>query len=175
MEKIFYGDVSLFPSSEAAVKKILKEHFKILSPSIARTENGKPYLQNTNKSLFFSVSHTKERLFIAFSKENVGVDAEPLSRVPNYPLLMKNLPSVEREEISSAKDFLKHWTAKEAAVKWFGGTLAHDLKKLSFVANRLYYDGLELPVTITVKEVDGHILSICTEKEYSFEYCTINE
>ncbi len=165
MEKIFYAESSAFPNSICAVQEILSKHFGVSDGKIARTECGKPYLLDS--ALFFSLSHTKEKLFVAFSKENVGVDAEPLSREPNIPLLLKKFPAQEREEIQSKEDFLKHWTAKEAAVKWLGGTLAHDLQKLAFIRGRLLYGELELPVFVTHLLFEGHVLSVCSEKDFS--------
>ncbi len=166
MEKIFYTDVSKFPTSERAVTFLLEKYFQITDGKIYRTESGKPYLQH-GKRLFFSVSHTKTTLFIAFSTENVGIDAESLSRSANYAAIVKKFPIEEREEITDERVFLRHWTVKESAVKWLGGTIAQDLKKLSFVKNSLRYENLEIPVHILTKEVDGHILSVCAEKDFS--------
>ncbi len=166
MEKIFYADISTFPSSQAAIEHILAAHFGIFDGKIVKTENGKPYLQNYTR-LFFSVSHTKSKLFIAFSDENVGVDAEELERKCNLPTLLKKFSEVERNEIRTTDDFLTHWTVKESAVKWLGGTLAHDLKKLTFFRNALCYEHLQIPVKITIKRLDGHILSVCSERDFS--------
>ncbi len=167
MEKIFYTDISAHPNSTTAVLHILRQHFHITDGKIAKTENGKPYLENSNYPLFFSLSHTKSKLFIAFCDENVGVDAEEQSREISLPLLLKRFPSAEQREIASSRNFLRHWTAKESAVKWLGSTLAQDLKKLSFLNNRLYYGELELPVRITTLSIEGHILSVCSEKDFT--------
>ncbi len=165
MEKIFYAEASAFPNSICAVREILSKHFGVSDGKIVRTECGKPYLQDA--ALHFSISHTRERLFVAFSDENVGIDAEPLSRESNIPLLLKKFPAQERTEIQSKEDFFKHWTTKEAAVKWLGGTLAHDLQKLAFVNGRLLYGELELPVRVTHLLFEGHALSVCSERDFS--------
>ncbi len=166
MEKLFYADETAFPSSKAALEYIFAEYFKIPNPKLARTENGKPYWEDGN-SLFFSVTHTKGALFIAFSDKNVGVDAERLNRAIDLPALLKKFPPHERTEIASAEDFLRHWTVKESAIKWLGGTLAHDLKKLSYLKGVLRYSGLEIPLPIFQTTVDGHILSVCSERDFS--------
>ncbi len=166
MEKIFYTDRSLVSSSAKKVKEILASYFAITNATIARTESGKPYLNGID-GLFFSVSHTDEKWFVAISNQNVGLDAEPLSRKPNLPLLLKRFSSAEREELQSEKDFLLHWTVKESAVKWLGETLAHTLSKLDYYKGGLFYQGLELPVSITNIELEGHILSVCCEKDFS--------
>ncbi len=167
MEKIFYTEASVFPSSTAAITHILRVYFNLEKTVIDKTENGKPFLLNPKARLSFSVSHTREKLFIALSDENVGVDAEMESRCVNYPLLVKKFPVEERAEISDATDFLRRWTVKESAIKWLGGTIARDLKKISFRQNELRYDGIEIPVYITTRTVEDHILSVCSERDFS--------
>ena len=166
MEKIFFAESSAFPTSISAVEKILATHFGIVNAQICRTENGKPYLKNPEKQLFFSISHTKNGLFIAFSDENVGIDAETLDRDVRYKSILRKFPFEEREEITCAEDFLRHWTVKESAVKWLGGTLAHDLSKLSYVNGVLRYERLELPIHVTTLQFQGHLLSVCGEKDF---------
>ena len=167
MEKLFCADVSAFSTSTEAVRFVLREYFRIQNASVIRNENGKPYLENTKVPLFFSVSHTKEKLFLAFSSENVGIDAENLNRESNYLPILHKFPPVERKEIQSKDDFLLHWTVKESAIKWLGGTLAKDLNKLCFCNNTLSYNGLDIPVHITTHFFDGHVLTICSEKDFS--------
>ncbi len=167
MEKIFYATPSAFSSSTSAIVHILKEYFGIANPTIDKTENGKPYLKTPTKRLFFSLSHTKTHLFIAFSDENVGIDAEKTDREVAYAPLLKKFPFDERETIGSTEDFLRHWTVKEAAVKWLGGTLAHDLKKLRFLNGRLFYEQLELPVCATTLRIADCFVSVCSERDFS--------
>ena len=78
MEKIFYADKSAF-ATDAALKKILMEYYGKSAPEILRTENGKPYVEN---GPFFSVTHTNNRLYIVFSEEEIGLDAESITRAP---------------------------------------------------------------------------------------------
>ena len=168
MEKIFYTDKSAYPDSQTAVKHVLSEYFNLKSAAMERNEHGKSFLVNGKElSLFFSVSHTKNKLFIAFSDENVGIDAEDLSRQIDYlPILKRFLPE-EREEILSPAHFLRHWIAKESAIKWLGGSIAHDLHKLHFVENRLYYGEIELPANLVFHSFEHYILAICSERDFS--------
>ena len=166
MEKIFFAESSAFQSSISAVERILLTHFGIANAKISRTENGKPYLESA-VNLFFSVSHTKAGLFIAFSDKNVGLDAEVFGRNVNFQSILRKFPFEERDEIACKQDFLHHWTVKESAVKWLGGTLAHDLTKLSYVGGVLCCEGLELPITVTTLHFNGHILAVCGERDFS--------
>ena len=167
MEKIFYTEKYAFPTSISAVEKILNEYFGVYNVKINRTDNGKPYLENSSKRLFFSVSHTKTTLFIAFSDENVGIDAESLDRKVDYVSILKKFPIEEREEIRSTEIFLRHWTVRESAVKWLGGTLARELGKFSYVKGKLCYRQKELSVCVTTIVFQNHILSICSERDFS--------
>ena len=163
MEKLFYAETSAFPSSQDAVYKILREYFRLENAVIEKTETGKPLLRLENGRLFFSVTHTAKRLFIAFCDENVGIDAEELTRDVHYLPIVKKFPPQESAEIDSREEFLRHWTVKESAVKWLGGTLAKDLNKLCFAQNQLSYNGLDIPVYVTTRIFDGHVLSVCSE------------
>lgn len=167
MEKIFFVDKPEDITSVDVIEKILAEYFDVHNAKINRTENGKPYLENIDRRLFFSVTHTKKLLFIAFSDENVGIDSELLDREVHYENVLRRFLSEEREEINSTQTFLCHWTIKESAIKWLGGTIARDLEKISYVKGLLKYKQLELPIRVTTKIFEGHILSICSERDFS--------
>ncbi len=165
MGKIFYADNSTF-SSEKLVTRVLSEHYGIKNAIIARAEHGKPYLQNVEIPLFFSISHTKEKTFIAFSEKDLGLDAESLSREVRHQPICHKFPMQEQKEITSQKEFLKHWIVKESAVKYLGGTLARDLHKLSYIKERLQYNGQDLPVFLRFFELEGHLLCVCSEQNF---------
>lgn len=166
MEKIFYAKTNAYPSSEAAARQILLSHFRKIDCAIAHTSNGKPFLQDEEK-LFFSVSHTRESLFIAFADEQIGLDAEPLSRRPRYAAILQKFSESERAEIRNSHDFLRHWTAKESAIKYLGGTLIKDLRSLEYVGGKLLYRGEPFPVRLSQTEWQGHFLSVCCARDFS--------
>ena len=165
MEKIFYTDKHAFPSSSEALQAVFSQYFGIENAEIQRTKNGKPYLLD-KYGLFFSVSHTKNLLFIGVSDAEIGIDAEALSRETDYSIVLRKFPLEEQAEILSNTDFLRHWTAKEAAIKYLGGTLAKDLKKLSFIRGKFHYCDQVLP-TICEKELEDTLLSICAKRDFS--------
>ena len=167
MEKIFFVDNPIKIPSIDVVKMILAEHFGVFDAKISRTENGKPYLENSKVKLFFSITHTEKLLFVVFSDENVGADAELLSREVQYESILRRFPIEEREEIRSTQSFLCRWTIKESVIKWLGGTIARDLANLSYINGQLKYKQLELPVKITSRLFEGHVLAICGERDFS--------
>jgi phosphopantetheinyl transferase len=105
-------------------------------------------------------------LFIVFADENVGVDAENTKRDVAYQPILKRFCNEERNAIQTKDDFLSLWTVKESAVKWLGGTLARDLKKLRYVDGVLQYDGIDVPVLLTQKRVDENIVTICCVRDF---------
>ena len=168
MKKIFYTDKSLYPSSETAVREILFQYFQIPNATILRTKNGKPYLENSQKhSLFFSVTHTNEKLFIAVSNREIGIDAEEKNREINYRAVIKKFSALEQADIQNKEDFLRLWTIKESVIKWLGGTLALDLKQIRLERGTVFYNDAPLPVTISTLEKDEHILNVCCETFFS--------
>ncbi len=140
------------------MKKIFSAYYGKQDAMILREKSGKPYVEG---GPFFSVTHTQDRLYIAFSDEEIGLDAEHLSREPHYEAILKKFSPQERAEIHSAKEFLQHWVVKESAVKYLGGTLAVDLNRLCYVNDRLTYNQKNFPAKITLLQHEGFILSVC--------------
>ena len=157
MEKIFYVDKSTY-TTDVALKKILSSVYGVPDAVILRTENGKPFVVG---GPYFSVTHTKNRLYIAFSEEEIGLDAESLSRSPYYETIVKKFAPEEQKEILCTEDFLKHWVVKESAVKYLGGTLALDLHKLKYADSILTYNDKTLPVQLNLLKHEDFILSVC--------------
>ena len=172
MNIIFYAPKIDFPSSKDCIDRIMKQRFHIQDFSLYKNENGKPFLTipSTDSPFFISVTHTKSEYFIAFSSQNVGIDAEKLDRTVDFLPILKKFPLAEREEISTNLDFLRHWTAKESAIKWLGGSIAKDFNRLLYRNKEIFLNGLKLPVAITQKEILGHVVSVCQESlcDWSF-------
>lgn len=167
MEKIFHTTTDVYPDSKTALLFILRKFFGIENAKIEKNEKGKPFLVNAPFPLHFSISHTKSNLFIAFSDENVGIDAEETERKTNYTSIIRKFKAEERNEIQSKEDFLRHWTIKESAVKWLGGTLGQDLNKLDFIKNTIYYKEIPLPVTCSTQIFQDCIVSVCSIRDFT--------
>ena len=170
MEKIFYTDKCAFAHSNEALEYLLSHAFGINDAKIAKTENGKPYLENYPR-VHFSISHTDDKLFFAFSSDNVGIDAEKITRKVCFQPIVKKFAKIEQDEISSSADFLKHWIAKEAAIKWLGATIASDLSALYFIKGELFYKQLPLPVHVHFFTLENHLVCVCAEREFENAEC----
>ena len=167
MKKIFYAKRNQYTKSEDAVIEILQAYFSIPSPKIVKTKNGKPLIDG-KKDLFFSISHTKDMLFIAFSDTEIGLDIEQSDRTILFSPIVSKFSESERKTIVSSIDFLKNFTAKESAVKFLGGKLALDFYKLSVINGQIYYNNSPLPALLSYPVMDGYILAVVSEKDFSY-------
>ena len=91
-------------------------------PEVRRTKLGKPYF--VDSPLHFSVSHTKNYVFVALSDKPIGIDAEELDRDIKLSLAEKFLSPGEYAQYENAQDkrlaLLRFWVLKEAAGKCTG-------------------------------------------------------
>ena len=103
-------------------------------------------------------------LFIAFSDNDIGIDAEILSRNVYYTSIVRKFHPDEQNEILSSIDFLHHWTAKEASIKFLNGTIGKDLSQLAFIKGKMYYKNLPLPVFLTFRQLGDTLIAICSTR-----------
>ena len=118
----------------------LEKYLSGLLPSparILRNGNGKPYLEGD--PLFFSISLCGTKAVIALSQFPVGVDLELYKNKMHTPITNR-FSDREQCEILCEKDFLIHWTVREAYIKMLGGTLSENLKSTAYYGgNGIYY------------------------------------
>ena len=124
-------------------------------PEILVTDRGKPCF--ADKSLHFSISHTKKHAFCALSENNIGIDAEELDRDINLRLAEKILSPGEKARFDAAADkrraLLTFWVLKEAAAKLSGEGLRGYPDHTDF--------SLEDP---GVTEISGCLVAVLEEK-----------
>ena len=149
--KIFYTTMS--ENSGQFLKNVLAR-CGIHEP-VLRTPNGKPFLRSG--ACFFSVTHTEGLLAVAVSLQEVGLDAER-NRPRDTIAYQKRLTPAEQRE-----DFYKLWTAKEAYVKFCGGTLAHLLPRLVYEHGTLFEGGMSADVALKHLSLEGCTLCVCTK------------
>lgn len=156
MKKLYLTDKeNLYKRLDDILNRLLHVPFEI-----KRTENGKPYIEGN--PLFFSIAHSGERALIAVCDKSVGVDLE-LFKEKKHSAVLESLPANERAEIISDKDFLFHWTAREAFIKMRGGTLAADLKHIEFIGGKIYFYGVEQQCKVVRHNLDFGVAAVCVE------------
>lgn len=116
------GELSGHEAGRRLLEKMYREHTGKAMPPILVTDRGKPYFSEGD--LYFSVSHTKRRVFCVLSDKPVGIDAEELDRQPGLRLAEKILSPTERVLFDKSQDkcmtLLRFWVLKEAAAKCTG-------------------------------------------------------
>ena len=127
--------------------------------NIYKDERGKPYCDGKT---FFSLSHSGGLCAIALSHLPVGADCE-LLRGKNYGAVLSSFSGEERREIACERDFLMHWTAREAFAKLRGGSIWEYVKRLAFIGGRLYLDGRSVKENITFCFERGAVTAVCAE------------
>ncbi len=109
-------------AGRALLEKMYRSYTGKSMPPICITERGKPYF--ATGELYFSISHTKRRVFCVLSEVPVGIDAEELDRSIDLRLAEKILSPTEKERFARATDkreaLLRLWVLKEAQAKLTG-------------------------------------------------------
>ena len=134
--------------------------------NIFKDERGKPYCDGKT---CFSLSHSGGVCAIALSRLPVGVDCE-LPRGKNYGAVLSSFPDEERREIACERDFLMHWTAREAYAKLRGDGVWKYVRRLAFIGGRLFLDGQSVKENIAFCFEKGAVTAVCAAAgEIAFE------
>ena len=141
-------------AGRALLARLYREQTGKELPQILITRRGKPYF--ADRSLCFSISHTKNHVFCALSDQNVGIDAEELTREIDPRLADKILSPGELIQYEAAADknraLLTFWVLKEAAAKLSGEGLRGYPNHTNFSLN-----------DPRVTETDGCLLAVLTD------------
>ena len=99
----------------------------------AKNKNGKPQVKDLQAE--FSVSHTDGMWVCVIDSNPVGVDLQFKKKVDYMKIARRFFTAAEIEfcKINGSDGFYQVWTAKEAAVKYFGITLAEGMSVLETV------------------------------------------
>ena len=142
----------------ALLTELYRQKTGLPLPRIAVTPRGKPFFPESD--LHFSISHTKGHAFCVLAEQNVGLDAELLTRKLNLSLAEKVLSPGEMAQFDAAADkhraLLTFWVLKEAATKLSGAGLQGYPNHTNFT--------LDDP---RVTELHGCLVAVLTEEQYA--------
>lgn len=150
-------------SGHAVGRELLAQMYREVTgenlPEIAVTDRGKPYFPHA--PWHFSISHTKNHVFCALSNQNLGIDAEELTRPVKPALAHKILSPQEFAQWEAATDkkkaLLTFWVLKEAAAKCTGHGLQGYPNRTDFSLN-----------DPRVTETNGCLLAVIQEEPHAF-------
>ena len=100
---------------------------------IEKSSNGKPFLINSIKPLYFNISHSRNYSVIAISDKDIGVDIELMRDFYNDAIVKKYFSEEEQNVVCKNNNFLEIWTRKEAVVKLKGESIfSYNLRDSEF-------------------------------------------
>lgn len=76
-------------------------------------KNKKPFFKFVK--LYFSISHSKDIVLVAFNNSNIGTDIEYMEENKNFKLIMNRYGI--KSTNPTAKEFYRFWTGLEAEIK----------------------------------------------------------
>lgn len=136
---------------------------------LSLNEHGKPYLPGSE--VHFSVSHSGKCAAIAVDSAEAGLDVEKLPDRDYMKLARRfyhpnELGYVEASD-DPARTFTRIWTRKEAYLKQIGTGIATDLATFDTTSG-------EPAERIVSYDIDGYVISVCTESKILSENIDIS-
>ena len=102
--------------------ELYRAHRGVEMPDVVLEDRGKPRFPDD--PLQFSITHTRDHVFVAISDRSIGIDAEQLDRRIDLRLADKILSPTEKQQYDAAPDkrlaLLTFWVLKEAEGKRTG-------------------------------------------------------
>lgn len=166
----FWNDKYLSLGAGVLLSYGLKERGLLRTETpVVHNENGKPYLKDGG--IFFNMSHSGKYAVCAFSDEEIGVDIEELSDVPEE-LMRAVCTDAEYRYLLAAgekqkEDFFRLWTVKESFMKYIGTGLATDPARLEVAFGRRMQmtQGVSAGSCFFKEyEVEGYSLTVCSRE-----------
>lgn len=152
--------------ADSVVKYMKEEGTEICGKIfVKRTPLGKPFVEGCGE-LYVSVTHAGEIVLVAVSRNEIGIDCEPVARrtrdvnamagrffTPSERELIKSVDDTEKERV-----FLEVWTKKEALVKLSG----EGLVALSSTDSEKLPHNVELTM---LNDFQGYITAVAQRKQ----------
>ncbi len=157
------------------LRRILQENGKSMD-DVFYSETGKPMIDG----LFFSISHSADKVMCAVSSKRVGCDIEKIKEdeflEQRFEKIVGRFFSKKEKECwrkipqeKRIRMFYQIWTMKESYVKMTGEGLKVPLANIEFEMNhdnaRIYRDGELCECVMHTWEMDGYRMSVCGEEE----------
>lgn len=141
--------------------------------NIERGDNGKPYFKTSG--YFFNISHSFEISVAVFSDDRVGIDIERMVSRPSLSKVAKRFFSESEysryiESRESIESFYRIWTAKEAAVKYRGASLATSLSEDGMFDTEVFFKTVFFEYS-----GDRYMMTVCLPLGDDVEILSVNE
>lgn len=156
------------------LRRILYEHGKSMD-DVFYSETGKPMIDG----IFFSISHSANRVMCVASSQVVGCDIEKIEAGENLEYCFEKIAKrfFSKREVQELEDaleeerrnlFYRIWTMKESYVKMTGEGLKVPLANIEFETDsdnvKVYRDGEQCKCVMHTWKMDGYWMSVCGEE-----------
>lgn len=153
--------------------------------SVSKMEQGKPYIDGRSE-FYFNISHSGDRITIAYGNSSVGVDVEHIRcresdlkvakrcfTQEEYEFIALDEFALDKEGLSHSKEerFFMVWTMKEAYLKYTGTGISVPMKSFQVKP----YDGVVVGEKLNNKTLimEDYVYSVCVDDDveisFSFE------
>jgi 4'-phosphopantetheinyl transferase len=151
--------------------KQLANHFLPDHPPLARTRvdyrtKGAPYF-SANPSLSLSISHSWDYAVAGMALSpsgTLGLDLERIRRESRETLLRTAFSPREAQTLTGTDDetLFRHWTAKEAYLKYIGMGFHQPLKRIEILNGAILHDGHPVPslTLVSCRPCPGYAFSM---------------
>ncbi len=143
--------------------KLVHDHLKEYEHLITVNEFGKPYIKGN--PIYFSLSHSGEKVMLVISNKEIGCDIEYI-KDKDLDIAKRFFNENEYQEIISSDNpkelFFKYWTLKEAALKCRGTGLTDSLTSIHIKNGKLVDDIYEVVESKLV--FDHYYIAIVTSR-----------
>lgn len=95
------------------ITKFIAKHIYDIKNTEIIINNKKPYFKSNQ--IYFSISHSKDIVLVAFNNSNIGADIEYMEEGKNFKLIMTRYGV--KTTNPTAKEFYRFWTGLEAEIK----------------------------------------------------------
>ena len=177
---IISKDKQRYIASHTLLRILLSRYIGIHHTKINFSKNtyGKPFISDS--TMEFNLSHTKQKLVIAISNYEIGIDIEYLSESFDLnDFLDTALSNNEKEyikalpETQQKRQFYSFWTKKEAFLKSIGTGLTNDLQmlelpihKYDYVSNIYFKEHIITPLNNFSRGYVGHVAYKNTSEKF---------
>jgi 4'-phosphopantetheinyl transferase len=139
---VFEKDRNQFISAHGMLRTVLSKYLETVPSEIKfkKNKNRKPQILFPLTSLKFNISHAENKILVALSNEEIGVDIEMIKPGFEFRDFIKTyFSSNEQEKVLSSANhnetFYKFWTRKEAVLKASGLGIIDNLKEIEICNN----------------------------------------
>ncbi|MBU1583732.1 MAG: 4'-phosphopantetheinyl transferase superfamily protein, partial [Proteobacteria bacterium] len=157
-------------SGRFLIKQMMHHFFLTDTPldqiTFSYLEQGAPFLTK-HPDIPVSLSHSNDYTAAACAmdkKQTIGIDIEKIAKKPDGFFLKTAFTQNEIMRLKDdAKDIFKHWTIKEAYLKYIKKGFNESLHKVEVIDNTILHNNKKVIVEVVSIFIDDYVLSLVSD------------